>query len=361
MMARMRLGLPLHSLLSQVLIAFTIEFDNEFEHQVPHRTTDFGSTPGAIRPPFLLSMVMWVRFLRFIPEEGISVGALKQAWRANEKEMKNRLTRFSSWWGYVRIEGKAPDLMIRPTAGGLKALQVWRGLTAAIERRWRKRIGTEAFDELVGALQPVADEVGTGLPGAMPILGYGLFSRQEGEAGTEAGETSLPALLARTLLAYAMEFEGDSEVSLAIAANVLRFFEERAEVPIRELPTLACVSKEAIAMATGFLEKRGFATVKSQARTKFLALTPEGQGEAGEYAKRVAAIEERWRANAGNKPVDRLRRALEKITDDRDSEESPLRLAVKPYPDGWRAQVPAPAGLAHFPMVLHRGGFPDGS
>jgi hypothetical protein len=39
--------LPLTALLSQVLVAFTIEFDNEFERQMPHRTTRHGSTAGA--------------------------------------------------------------------------------------------------------------------------------------------------------------------------------------------------------------------------------------------------------------------------------------------------------------------------
>jgi hypothetical protein len=32
----------LFALLSQALVAFTIEFDNEFEHRSPHATTDFG-------------------------------------------------------------------------------------------------------------------------------------------------------------------------------------------------------------------------------------------------------------------------------------------------------------------------------
>jgi hypothetical protein len=27
----------------------------------------------------------------------------------------------------------------------------------------------------------------------------------------------------------------------------------------------------------------------------------------------------------------------------------------------WRARVPAPAALPHYPMTLHRGGYPDGS
>jgi hypothetical protein len=38
--------LPLSALLSQVLVAFTIEWDNEFERQVPHRTSNYGSTAG---------------------------------------------------------------------------------------------------------------------------------------------------------------------------------------------------------------------------------------------------------------------------------------------------------------------------
>ena len=37
-------GLPLAALLSQVLIAFTIELDNEFECEMPHRTTDHGGS-----------------------------------------------------------------------------------------------------------------------------------------------------------------------------------------------------------------------------------------------------------------------------------------------------------------------------
>ena len=36
--------LPLPALLSQALVSFTIELDNEFEHQMPHRTRNHGST-----------------------------------------------------------------------------------------------------------------------------------------------------------------------------------------------------------------------------------------------------------------------------------------------------------------------------
>jgi hypothetical protein len=40
---------------------------------------------------------------------------------------------------------------------------------------------------------------------------------------------------------------------------------------------------------------------------------------------------------------------------------SPLLAGLEPYPDNRRAAVPAPVTLPHYPMVLHRGGYPDGS
>ena len=34
---------------------------------------------------------------------------------------------------------------------------------------------------------------------------------------------------------------------------------------------------------------------------------------------------------------------------------------LEPYPDNWRASVRRPVTLPYYPMVLHRGGYPDGS
>jgi hypothetical protein len=34
---------------------------------------------------------------------------------------------------------------------------------------------------------------------------------------------------------------------------------------------------------------------------------------------------------------------------------------MRPYPGNWRLQVRPPVTLPHYPMVLHRGGYPDGS
>ena len=46
---------PLCTLLSQLLVAFTIEFDNEAEHRIPHRTT-VGPATGSPRPASLADL-----------------------------------------------------------------------------------------------------------------------------------------------------------------------------------------------------------------------------------------------------------------------------------------------------------------
>ena len=50
------MSLPLTALLSQALVAFTIEFENEFERRMPHRTSNYG---GSRQGPWLVSLVMW--------------------------------------------------------------------------------------------------------------------------------------------------------------------------------------------------------------------------------------------------------------------------------------------------------------
>src|ERR1700744_2655520 len=97
----MERSLPLSALLSQTLVAFIIEFDNEFEHRVPHRTSRHASTPGA---PWLVSMAMWSRFMRFVSEDGTPVRELQRALGVDSKTMKMRLARMGKWWGYVVLD-----------------------------------------------------------------------------------------------------------------------------------------------------------------------------------------------------------------------------------------------------------------
>src|SRR5271165_760663 len=237
MITAMHGRLPLPTLLSSALVAFTIEFDNEFEHRVPHRTTRHGST-GPRRSPWLVSRVMWFKFLRFVPDDGIAVRELKRLARSSDKELRIWLTRLGRW-GYIVTEPDAPDSpssrsvldwMVRPTPGGQKALETWRPLTRIIEKRWQERFGKDIVGRLHKLLQALVDKFDGVLPDCLPILGYDLLSHiPDHERRTPPGadvaaaiEYTLPILLSKVLLAFAVAFERDSGMSLAISANVLR-------------------------------------------------------------------------------------------------------------------------------------------
>jgi DNA-binding MarR family transcriptional regulator len=174
---------------------------------------------------------------------------------------------------------------------------------------------------------------------------------------------SLASLLSQVLLWFAVEFERESPVSLAISANVLRLVSNDG-ARASDLPRLASVSKEAIATSLSFLAKRGYVETTSKkdgSRAKVIALTEKGRAAQDTYCELVWAIEERWQSRYGAKAVLSLRESLEQLAYGRSEQTSPLFRGLEPYSDGWRACVPKLEGLPHFPMVLHRGGFPDGS
>jgi hypothetical protein len=57
--------LPLCAVLSQALVAFTIEFDNEAEGRMPHSTNDHGATPRALHAPWAVNLLS-LKFLSIL-------------------------------------------------------------------------------------------------------------------------------------------------------------------------------------------------------------------------------------------------------------------------------------------------------
>jgi DNA-binding MarR family transcriptional regulator len=365
----------LPTLLSCALVAYTIEFDNEAGHLLPHTTSDHGATPGSGPKPWLASMVMWFNCMKYVGPDGVQLGELERLarTRTNLAGMQR--------WRYITItrgagdrDGKrpGPDAVVRATAGGRKAQEVWGPLFGVIDDRWRQRFGDQAIADLQTALSAIVDRIDLELPDCMPILGYGLFSSSRLGAATflprstdSDRDTKLPlsSLLARVLLAFAVDFEEGSRLSLAISANVLRVLDKDG-VRVRDLPILTGVSKEAISMSVGFLEKHGCVTVEPvppPGRGQRVRLTTRGHIAQQVTSNLVVDVEDHWQTTRfGTDAVRSLRSSLEPIVDD-GTAESPLFAGLMPYPDGWRADVRTPDTLPHFPMVLHRGGYPDGS
>jgi DNA-binding MarR family transcriptional regulator len=309
----------------------------------------------------------------------------------------------AKWWDYVTIapDPKDPrpsppraEWIIRPTPGGRLALDAWRPLSATIERRWEERFGTTRVGALRESLAALANRIDADFPAYLPILGYDLTatgmhrvrydpdgartdSLAADGAGSDAGirtDRDLSASLTAVLFAFTLDFEREAQFALAAGANALRVVSESG-VRLADLPFLCGLSKPAIDFSLKFLERKGLAVLGSApppARAKIVRLTAQGRLAQERYYRCLELIEQRWESRFGAPAVRRLRSAASGIRDARDADGPLLSRGLRPHPGGWRAHpayakqtraiVDNPhAALPRYPMVLHRGGWPDGS
>ena len=146
---------------------------------------------------------------------------------------------------------------------------------------------------------------------------------------------------------------------MPLSANVVRVLDERG-MNVRDVAQRGGISKEAVAMATTFLAKHGYVAVGGEGDP------PDGHRRRDAGARRATA----WRDRCSLGRADRhpARRGARRPARRKDL----LALGLRPHPGGWRGSKPYlaqteamledPTGmLPHYPMVLHRGGWPDGS
>jgi hypothetical protein len=340
---------PLTTLLSWAWIAFTIEADNAVEAAGSERV-------GRL---FRISLPMWANGLRFIGADGISAGELRV--RARAACNIGGLER----WGWITVgdagngrrdgygshRGVKSGTVLRVTRAGAYARRLWPEAVAGVEQRWRDRFGGGVVDSLRDALRRYA---GRRMPSAPPEVHPSDGFRTHVVDGPHSDDNGwLAGRLGQALTSLTLDREQDSPVSLPVAANFLRVIGGE-RVRIRDLPALSGVSREAVAMATGYLGRHGLAELGPQ---RSVTLAAAGRGALGDY---------RARATAGEDQV--LRAALEAVVSRREA----LAGGLVPPPGGWRGEKPylaqtrrvladPAAALPWHPMVLHRGGWPDGS
>jgi DNA-binding MarR family transcriptional regulator/HAMP domain-containing protein len=347
--------LPLPTLLSQALVAFTIAFDNASELGIQHRITR-GEAGRRKRGVWLTSQVMWVNFMRFVPPGGTPLRELADAARMTNLSGLER-------WGYVSVtpdpgdpRSKPPrgDWIVRPKPWGRHAQAVWAPLADAVEARWVARYGADEVGALKTALNALADQLDPRLPAYLPVV-TGDLKTAPPSGPPRPVPADVSAALARVLLAFTLVFEEAAPVSLPVAANGLRVL-GAAPTPVRDLPRRAGVSKEAVSWILGILSRRGLVVVAPTegARGQSAALTAAGVATRDACADRCAEVEQAWRARFGTATIDAVRGPLERL-------QPRLFEGLKPSPTGWRAKLKAPETLPHHPMILHRGGYPDGA
>jgi DNA-binding MarR family transcriptional regulator len=375
-MGKVPASFPLPTLLSQALVAHTIELDNEAEHRLAHRTTRHEGAGAGRSGPWLVSFALWANVLQYLDGDDVTVAALRARARTN-RLLLNGLQR----WGYVTLtppEGqplrKPPqdDATVHARRAGLRAREVWSPLPAIIDDRWQERLGAPAFDPLDRALRAVFDALSIDPPAYLPVIHPtqgGKVDEPHPRDVTAGARPALPArgsvspLLSGVLFAFTLDFEAESRISLAISANTLRVLDAAGTRP-GDLPRLTGVSPEGNAMCAGWLERHGCAVAvpdTTARRGKVVRLTPKGEKAQQKYRRLLRATEDSWRTRFGAATIDDLRAALEDVVGDGTLGASPLARGLTPHPDNWRARVRRPETLPHHPMVLHRGGYPDGS
>jgi len=359
-------ALPLPTLLSQAVVAMTIELDNELELHMPHWMTTGRKVGVAGSGPWLVSWAMWANFLQYIDPTGTPRDEIQRAARVVDGGMMTALEGMTRW-GYVGsgtyVKGgqwkkAAKDAVVTLTPAGAAAQGFFRELCPTIEKRWRKRFGVKTVDGLRKALLPFVRD---GLPAYLPIARYPTALRAEvppcdrEHDERRDGEGDLVTLLARVLLGFTLDYEDGSDLSLAIAANFLPPLDGDGEL-VGDLPRVTGASKEAVTYGVGYLEKSGYVAVgpdHDHPKAKRARLTAKGRKAAAAHATRLAAVESSWRKQFGKNAIDELTAALAPIVGDG---------TPPPAPEGtWRALIPMPDTLPHHPLVLHRGGYPDGA
>jgi len=319
---------------------------------MPHSTTVDRGNPSK-RGPWLTSLTYWSNYLRQLPDEGCTGRELARRAGDDASSIRSRLGELHRW-GYVRIRPRdnEGERLVTLTPGGARARDTWAVAETVVEEHWTARFGEDIVTTLRSALGALP--VGDGLPLGFPILAWG---RARGLRPADPIESpNLSTLLARAVLAMAIEFDAHSAQSLATTQILLPALDQA--VAVRDLPGLTGVSREAIAIAVGQLEREGLATVT--ASSKAVVLTPRGVATAEVAEDLRDELDEKWSA------LSELPEILAATVTPR------LAEGLQPPEDGWRSRAPylsqtrailadPTAALPRFPMVSHRGGYPDGS
>ena len=355
--------LPLSALLSQALVAFTIDLDNEFERQM----VDAGFRGIS------LSVMVWSNLFRFIADQGVAVRELAAA-AFGRPERTLAMLGCLERWGYISFDpspannrpvplhahrrtgrlvrngygsgrGVRSRWLVQPTAKGRFARAAWPPVFDAIEGRWRERFGGDRIRDLRAALQSIVNRLDVELPDGLP--------QHEDEESFQPRRTSadgrspLPNLLSKALLGFALEFNRESVAPLALCANVLRVVTADG-VPVGDLARLTGGSPEMSAI--GWRLKRYVVVEPSARGRRIVRLAPYGLDAHRAYPRLLASIEARWKERCGARIVGELHASLRALFDRADGGPPLISEGLSP-PRGGRRSGAGVAALGALGLV----------
>jgi len=283
---------PLSALLSQILVAYTVELDSEFERRMLETQSRTAR----------LSLVIWLNVLQFLADGPVSVRTLASRALAAGEEGKAPLGCLERW-GFIQLQpgkregfgsgrGIRADWPVRLTPSGEAAISIWPELIPQIDARWSKRFGDDAT-RLRRSLEAIEHQIDLELPQGLPgaILKLPQFAPRK-----SAAEDGLPlaVLLSRVLLAFALDFERVSQTPISLCANTIRVLSDEP-IPEAEIPKRTGCSAETAGL--GWQHKPYIIVERDPARGrgKFVRLSEAGIKAQTEYHSIAHEIEEKWK------------------------------------------------------------------
>ena len=237
------------------------------------------------------------RFLTLTPPESASPLRMKSHRRIPELTVRE---------GYGSGRDIRGDWIVRLTPKGLRAKAVWPSLVGEIEGRWRTRFGERDVQNLRAPLAKMVNELDVELPDGLPALSFP-YERDAfpPRIVRDDGYIPLPALLSKALLAFALEFNRESDAPLSIAANVLRVAADEG-VRVSDLPRLTGGSPEVSAIGWRL---RYYVTVDASPKGRGRLVRPNALGlrVRHAYPDLLERIESRWQHRFGKQTLHDLR------------------------------------------------------
>lgn len=372
---------PLSSLLGQLVVALTIEVDDLFEQRMPHTTTVARQAGRSGDGPWLVSYVMWSNLLRHVDRAGTSVGELRARAAMPRRALTSRLNGLQRW-GYITVA--SPRSSRRPTTvehvvsltpAGQRASATFEPLPAVVEQHWTERFGARRIARLRAALAPFLADVHPDLPRFLPVVAHDMRTEVVVAGSEPSGrdrepDRSLLTLLAQTLLRFTLDYEDEAPLSLPLLANVVRVLGHESTT-VKEIPLRAGISNEAVSASINALRASGLVDVTGSGVRAVARLTSAGAAARTDGDHRVREVERAW-AREGTGDIAALLAACEGILSQGAGSGSLMAGGLRPHEGAWRTSTRYRArtaavladprsALPHHPMVLHRGGYPDGS
>jgi hypothetical protein len=336
---------PLSALLSQILVAFTVELDNEFEVRM---RADGSSGAG-------LSLVVWSNLLQHLPEERSARDLVTES-LCEFRSLRHMLACLERWeviglardasdkrparqgWGSGR--GINLSTLVKPKQSAQKAREIWPELLRAIEERWRERFGKDEIHRLRASLGKIVGQAGLALPQGF----VDIRERKESFPPKTFADTytlPLPTLLAQTLMLFAREFEAHSVAPLALSANALRVLKE-TPTPAGDIPALTGCSPETAGIGW---QIKPYIVVKSAPHNvgKVISLSPRGLDAQESYHRLTKEIEHTWEKNFASAAIATLRESLLQLFREDQNGKSLLSEGLLPPPHVVRSGIALPA------------------